>query len=165
MNKLGLKAAALALALLPSMGFAQGCVADKNGDNVSVIAGELRYQSRAMVGYVADITQRDLFNSRGVRLTNFGAILQQDRANVHKTGVLDASGGFTESRDTYFTSAERRGVLSSGPYYFNCATEYSADYSEELKRYIESGRIPGFIGVTIFREPRGGLAVFIELVG
>ncbi len=165
MNKFGLKAAALALALLPSAGLAQGCVADKNGDNITVMAGDLRYQSRAMVGYIADITERDMYNSRGVLLTNFGAILQQDRANVHKTGLLDSSEDFTEMSDSYFTSAVRRAVLSSGPYYFHCATEYSADYSEELKGYIESGRIPGFIGVMIFREPRGGLAVFIELVG
>lgn len=160
-----LKIAALALALLPTAGFSQGCISENDRQNVTVVEGGRGYQAGVMAGYIADITERDLFNSRGVRLTNFGAILQQDRANVHKSGVLDSSEDFTERLDGYFTSAARRAVLSSGPYYFQCATEYSADYSEALKGYIESGRIPGFIGVNLFRESSGGLALFIWLMG
>lgn len=165
MKKFGLKAAALALALLPSPGFSQGCISENDRQNVTVVEGGRSYQSAVMVGYIADITERDLYNSRGVRLTNFGAILQQDRANVHKIGVLDSSEGFTETSDSYFTSAARRAILSSATYYFQCATEYSADYSDALKGYIESGQIPGFIGVNLFREPRDGLAIFIWLMG
>jgi len=165
MMKFGLKAAVLALTLLPTAGFSQGCISENDRQNVTVVEGGRSYQSAVMAGYIADITERDLYNSRSVRLTSFGAILQQDRANVHKTGVLDSSEDFTEQTDSYFTSAARRAVLSAGPYYFQCATEYSADYSDALKDYIESGHVPGFIGVNLFREPRGGLAIFIWLMG
>lgn len=165
MNKLKASMAILVLAAMPTGVFAQGCVADISAENITVVSGDFRYRSRMMVHYIADITERDLYNSRGMRLSGFAEILQQDRANVHKTQTLDGDSGFTEMSDTYFTSAERRAVLSSGPYYFHCATDYSADYSEELKGQIESGRVPGFIGVILFREPRDGLAVFIELVG
>ncbi|NOR63672.1 MAG: hypothetical protein GQ535_14405 [Rhodobacteraceae bacterium] len=165
MKQQKLKAAALALALLPSAGFSQGCISDQDRQNVTVVEGGQSYQTAIVAGYIADITARDMSNSRGVRLNNFGAILQQDRANVHKTGVLDSSDGFTEMSDSYFTSAARRAVLSAGPYYFECAAEHSADYSEALKDYIESGQVPGFIGVNLFRESRGGLAIFIWLMG
>ncbi|SMY08192.1 hypothetical protein [Flavimaricola marinus] len=41
--------------------------------------------------YYAEISQRDMFNSSGTRLTDLGAILQQDRANVHRFGKRDPS--------------------------------------------------------------------------
>ena len=37
--------------------------------------------------YWAVIGPEDMFNSSGVRLTNLGAVLQQDRANFHRFGI------------------------------------------------------------------------------
>ena len=37
--------------------------------------------AQIVVQYAANIAPRDLTNSRGVRLNNFAAVLQQDRAN------------------------------------------------------------------------------------
>lgn len=37
-------------------------------------------------GYYAVISEQDMYNSRGVRLGDLGAVLQQDRANYHRFG-------------------------------------------------------------------------------
>ncbi|TYC52868.1 hypothetical protein FMN50_16890 [Rhodobacterales bacterium] len=38
-------------------------------------------------GYAAFIGPEDMYNSRGVRLTSLGDVLQQDRANFHRFGL------------------------------------------------------------------------------
>lgn len=42
---------------------------------------------REMAYYRAEIGPEDFRSSRGTRLTDFGAVLQQDRANVHRFGI------------------------------------------------------------------------------
>ena len=39
--------------------------------------------------YLAEISARDLRNSNGQLLTSVAAILRQDRANVHRYGIVD----------------------------------------------------------------------------
>ena len=39
--------------------------------------------------YIAYIGPNDLFNSAGTRLTTPWAVIRQDRANVHRFGVVD----------------------------------------------------------------------------
>ena len=41
--------------------------------------------------YFTVLERQDFFNSRGVRLGDFGAILQQDRANYHRFGLAGVS--------------------------------------------------------------------------
>jgi hypothetical protein len=54
--------------------------------------------------YYAELSQRDMFNSSGVRLTDLGAILQQDRANVHRFGKRDPG----DELDPFFANRELR---------------------------------------------------------
>lgn len=58
--------------------------------------------------YNAEITRQDIFNSSGTRLTALGAILQQDRANVHRFGRADNGDG----HDDFFGSAQNRALMS-----------------------------------------------------
>ena len=58
--------------------------------------------------YIADIGYEDLHNSSGVRLTTAGAILQQDRANVHKYNIRHPR----DTKDNYFTTAAERAEIS-----------------------------------------------------
>lgn len=57
--------------------------------------------------YITEITQRDIYSSSGTRLTTVGAILQQDRANMHRFGNSDNADGY----DDMFLSAESRALI------------------------------------------------------
>jgi len=58
--------------------------------------------------YIAVIGTEDLYSSKGARLQTAGAVLQQDRANVHKFGIRQAG----DTGDTYFTTAAERAKMS-----------------------------------------------------
>ncbi len=117
--------------------------------------------AQIIVEYVANIAPRDLTNSRGERLTNFAAVLQQDRANIHKSGISDDPDGW-QALDGYFTNAERRGLLSTADYSFYC--DYDQKDIAQLKQQIQSGQVPGWVGVIVFRKPNSAPGVFIQLV-
>lgn len=55
-------------------------------------------------GYWATIAPEDMYNSRGVRLTTLGAVLQQDRANFHRFGIRQQG---DESDPVFFDRATR----------------------------------------------------------
>jgi len=55
-------------------------------------------------GYWAMIGPEDMYNSRGVRLTDLGAVLQQDRANFHRFGIRHQG---DESDPVFFDRAAR----------------------------------------------------------
>lgn len=59
--------------------------------------------------YFVELGPEDFFNSRGVRLTDGGAIFQQDRANYHRFGVRH--GG--DSSDPYFSTRDLRAAIPS----------------------------------------------------
>lgn len=115
--------------------------------------------------YVTDITGEDLTNSRGVRLTDFRAILQQDRFNHHEQGVVDGSflddGTFRPFQsEGYFTTRDRRQLIASGDYSLVCPDELS-----RLAAQIERGRLDGFLFVRAYRGKQSGLRLYIALVG
>jgi len=154
--------AVVALGLsLPTGAQAQSCV-DGYDDTVSFVSNGRVYQTERLVSYFALIGERDLYNSKGTRLRNFAAIIQQDRANLHKSGRADVSGDFREQRDHYFTTLSRRTFLSTARYYMPCY--FSAADAKRFKSSIVNGRVLGILGVVVFRHPDGSPAVFIEPV-
>lgn len=156
-----LKSALLALAFLPSAGFAQGC-AENTDYGIRVVENGREYTAPHLLNYTAHIAERDLFNSRGVRLRNIGAVLQQDRANYHKSGFGDGSGGFSDGDDGYFVNLERRSALSTATYYADCYL--SAAEVRAFKADIVNGRVQGVVWVIPFQRPGGGMGVYISLV-
>ena len=88
MNKwtLGLAAAGFMVAI---PGTAQACRSDFLG------------------AYNTRISRQDVFASDGLRLSNVGAILQQDRANLHRFRRGDRGDGY----DSMFLSAESRALI------------------------------------------------------
>lgn len=158
----GFKAAALAAAfILPNTGLAQGCVSS-SGSVLTVQENGRQYQVAAITDYTANIAGRDMYNSRGVLLGNFAAVMQQDRANLYKSGYADGDGPFVDSDDGYFTTLERRSQLSTARYFTSC--NMSARETEALKADILNARINGVIWVIPFNHPNGGLGVYISLV-
>ncbi len=59
--------------------------------------------------YIAVLSERDHFNSRGERLTNAAAIIRQDRANYHRLGKRDAG----DEGDRFFADANNREALEN----------------------------------------------------
>jgi len=59
--------------------------------------------------YVAYIGANDLFNSKGERLTEPWQILRQDRANVHKFGLVDKG----DEGDPFFGSIDNRAAMET----------------------------------------------------
>ncbi|TCO72136.1 hypothetical protein [Rhodovulum euryhalinum] len=57
--------------------------------------------------YVAVIGQRDLYNSKGLRLTEPWQILRQDRANFHRYGLRDPG----DQGDRFFADMANRGAM------------------------------------------------------
>jgi hypothetical protein len=99
-------------------------------------------QAQQLIGsYRAFLSERDHFNSNGVRLTSAAAIIRQDRANYHRFGIRDPQ----DEGDGFFAEADNR---------------------EALERMLEHGRAdPGVIArivngtvlirVDIYRDPDG----------
>ncbi len=159
MKKRGLKVVALALALFPSAAFSQGCVEDA-GDQLTISEAGRQFSVPVLASYIANIAERDLYNSRGVRLAGFAAVLQQDRANVHKSGRADGSGVLTDQADTYFVDLARRSELTTATYYTDCYM--SAAQTQALQNGIANGRVGGVVWVVPFRHPNSGLGVYIS---
>ncbi len=67
-------------------------------------------QAQQLIGrYYALLGPQDHVNSSGARLTDFGAILQQDRANYHRFGRAEAEDQF----DPIFGNAQQRARIPS----------------------------------------------------
>lgn len=58
--------------------------------------------------YYAYIGPSDHYNSNGTRLSDFGQILQQDRANYHRFGIRD----YYDTSDTVFSTLSNRTKIS-----------------------------------------------------
>ena len=167
-----LLAALITPVMAPVMASAQGCIEYSTDGTLILQEGSFRGPVAEVTSYFAIIMERDLYNSRGTRLGDFRAIMQQDRANVHKSGVTDkiydtyedgSPNIIAEDFDSYFTTLERRSLLSSLPYYQYC---HESAANETLQREILSGAVEAAgIYVTLFRRPQGGLAVLIAPVG
>lgn len=162
MNRDLYKAAAVVTGLLFSSGaLAADCV-ESVDQMVSLIENGTPYQAQVITHHTALIASRDLTNSKGVRLEALGAIIQQDRTNLHKSGMADHDGDFQDGIDKYFTTLKRRTQLSSAKYYMDCFM--SAGQAKALKADIVNGRVLGVVWVVSFQRPDGGFGVYLSQV-
>lgn len=132
------------------------------GERVRFVEGGVTYKVPVVANHTGLIANRDLSNSKGVRLENFAAILQQDRANLHKSGVADHDGDFHDQPDTYFTTPERRSQLTSAKYYTDCYM--TPEETSALKADIVNGQVLGVIWVVSFQRPTGGFGAYISRI-
>ena len=161
-----LKAAAFSVALglgffSTQPGYAGACVEDI-GETVTLAANGATYDSGRIIEYIAHIAPRDLYNSKGVRLRDVGAILQQDRANLHKTGVADGSGDFSDRFEDYFTTLKRRQLLSAAPRFYYCGLSKAG--IARFEQGILNAQLPGLVWVAGFRLPDGTFALALSQV-
>jgi len=62
-----------------------------------------------IASYMAHLSSRDHFNSRGGRLRNAAAIIRQDRANFHRFGLRDPA----DEWDSFFSSISNRARMEN----------------------------------------------------
>ncbi|MCT4554858.1 MAG: hypothetical protein N4A53_09250 [Pelagimonas sp.] len=70
-------------------------------------AAPLQAQEQFWGTYMTYLGPEDRVNSRGVRLTSAEAIVQQDRANMHRFGIRHAH----DERDPWFNTKESRAAM------------------------------------------------------
>ncbi|MAM60771.1 hypothetical protein [Maritimibacter sp. UBA3975] len=107
-----------------------------------------------VVRYTADWSDFDHFNSKGVRLQSAAAVLQQDRANVHKFGKSTAF----DSRDGYFVNLQRRQLLGSAE-----VTAFCGLSSNVVRRAVVNGTVSGT--VMFYRAWDGRYVAAVDLAG
>lgn len=146
---------------LATVGQAKDCVTSVDG-TVLFQSGGISHVGVRVVDYLAVIGNRDLYNSKGKQLSTFAAIIQQDRANYHKSNSADKIDNTRDQGDHYFTTLERRQILSNAPYYYDCYMN-KTDIAALHKDVLSSKSV--FIWVVLFRQPDGNLAVYSTPVG
>lgn len=104
------------------------------------------FAQNVMFEYYTMLTPGDTYNSRGAPLDDVCAIVQQDRANVHRFGNPDG-----DPFDTFFTTPERRAMISG-----RC--DYVQGY-HTVER-IRSQFI-GFVRVVVFGS--GGVVTRVQI--
>lgn len=141
---------------------ASSCV-DDHDETIQLRNGSHINSMERIASYVAHISERDLINSKGERLTGFRHVLSQDRSNVHKTGILDEKGDFGDRNDDFFTSLKKRKLFLTADIYYYCYLDEAAVAS--IKKQIVDGQVPGFVSVMIFKKTNGDIALFLSTVG
>jgi hypothetical protein len=102
--------------------------------------------------YSAFIGTEDLYNSSGTRLDSAEAILQQDRANVHRFGIVQRG----DESDPWFHQREARGAM---PRMFRAG----GGISPGTARLIRQGNVPVF--VTIYAIDGNFTSLRVEVPG
>ncbi len=74
--------------------------------SLSLFAGAASAEN-LMFEYYATLSPQDTYNSKGQPLNDVCAIVQQDRANVHRFGNPDG-----EQPDPFFNTTARRGMIA-----------------------------------------------------
>lgn len=144
-----------------TVGHTKECVTSVD-DTVLFRSGEINYIGSRVVDFLAVIGSRDLSNSKGKPLFTLGAILQQDRANYHKSNRADITDDIKDGDDRYFTTLDRRQILSKARYYYDCFMDKQDII--ELHNQVLSGKF-ATLWVVLFRQPDGRLAVYATPVG
>lgn len=100
-----------------------------------------------MFEYYATLSPRDTYNSRGAPLKDVCAIVQQDRANVHKFGNPDR-----DTPDNFFTSPARRAMIAG-------TCEYARNHHtvERIR-----GQVIGFVLVRVYGS--GGVVTRMQII-
>lgn len=97
------------------------------------ISAPVAASAQQLIGsYAATLGPNDLYNSSGTRLSDFGAILQQDRANVHRFGIYDA----LDQGDPFFGNATVRAQIPNIWRYGPSGQSIPRNLSDGYEQYI-----------------------------
>ena len=100
-----------------------------------------------MLEYFTSLSERDTYNSQGVPLNDVCAIVQQDRANVHRFGLIDQG----DQIDGFFTTPERRAMITG-----RCSYDPNHHTVARIR-----GNIIGYVFVRVYGS--GGMVTLVEI--
>ncbi len=176
----------LASLAFPGVAVAQGCIQRIDDATGIYRDGSFAQQVRFITTYFSQISERDIYNSKGGRLSTYRQILQQDRANVNRFGLrdyvnmsdgeTDANGNLVEWKmwddtDDFFTTPQRRALLTTMPLIFNCNDQGRPDDHENSAdflfwtRAMAKGQVPGTLMLMVIPLPQGGYGFHFSFVG
>jgi hypothetical protein len=99
----------------------------------ALLAAPAAWADGVLGHYFATIGPQDFHNSSGARLTDPCAILQQDRANVHRFGIAQDG----DQRDPWFGDRAARTVIGSNCRLLHPSSAYVADFLRQGRtRYV-----------------------------
>lgn len=116
---------------------------------LSLATSTIAHADELVGEYQAYISEQDLYNSSGARLTAPWQVVRQDRANYHKFGKRDAD----DQYDDFFASAKNREIVE------RLIQNGSIDPS--AADAILSGGV--YINVKIFGNGSVGRSVFVNV--
>ncbi len=100
-----------------------------------------------MFEYYATLSPQDTYNSKGQPLNDVCAIVQQDRANVHRFGNPDG-----EQPDPFFNTTARRGMIAG-----NCDYDRSHHTVDRIR-----SQFIGFVLVRVYGS--GGSVTRVQIL-
>jgi len=103
-------------------------------------------------GYSAFIGTEDLYNSSGTRLKDAVQILRQDRANVHRFGIVHPN----DEKDPWFFQPEARAAMEG-------MFRNGGGIPASIQRAILQGNVPVY--VTIYTEDGNFVALTVDIPG
>ncbi|PSJ53797.1 hypothetical protein C7I85_27785 [Mesorhizobium soli] len=106
---------------------------------------------RLLESYIAYIGPQDLYNSRGIRLTEPWQILRQDRANFHRYGKADRA----DQYDSFFADERNRAakevMLMRGTIQARAARDLVSGGAMILVEIYGRGSVGEYIDVSVMR--------------
>ena len=162
--------AALALPMFALNATAQGCMEYSDDGDLIMVSEKSTYLIKPIVQYGTFIGDQDRVNSRGTPLTNYLAVLQQDRANVNRfnrpdvTDISDYGGAayFTDEGDNFFTTVERRALFQTMTLVDHCYAD-AGDSKVFMNRIVKG--YTSYLAISVFNLPNGGLAIHLSEAG
>ena len=109
-------------------------------------------QEYVVGGYAAFIGQEDLFNSRGARLTDAASVLRQDRANVHRFGIVHVG----DQGDPWFFQPAAREAMAR-------MLANGGGIHPQVARMIVAGGVPVY--VTVFAVNGNFTSLRVDIPG
>jgi len=178
------RATLILLALLPSAGIAQTCL-ELFGDTGGLVHSQKgNFGARYVASYYTTIGGLDSQNSAGTKLSNYRAVLRQDRANVNSLGFADHfsiadvnnNGDVVEKRiydepDSFFQKRPNRALFATMPLIPTCDGVGKLDDGQspaalhELQSYIVNATIPGVLHVIVFPIGNGKFGMTLNYAG
>jgi hypothetical protein len=120
----------------------------------ATFAGETEGPEFFAFGYEAYISENDLKNSAGMPLGNAALVIQQDRANVHRFGLVDE---MDEVEDLMFHDPELRAQIPA-------LIDAAGGIDPELARQIMNGNVLIRVDSKAMGNEDGSGLVFTRLI-
>lgn len=115
--------------------------------------------AQELVAYATGISEADIVDAAGNRLTEVTAVLRRDRQNFH----FGPGPGQGDEPETFFADAANLQLFDAASVIFYC--DWSIEARQSLAADIVGARLESRTHVTVYQRPDGTIALLIEAWG